>query len=115
MFRLGRDGEVRGTMTGRDEGGETLVGPLPTRGETGCRTKGDDELRVLGRDDELRALGRDDELDVLGSERPLEEYAPVLVGVLPVRRTRGLVLGSIRLRVEPAEVPPLPLGVRPGR
>jgi len=61
MLRLGRVGEVRGTMTGRDELVAELERPPPTRGVTGCRTRGDDELRVLGRVDELRVLGRDDE------------------------------------------------------
>ena len=105
MFRLGRDGEVRGTMTGRDERDETLGGPLPTRGEDGCRTMGDDEYRELDGDDELRALGRDDELEVGGRLRPLGDTDPEVVGGRPLRRTRGLVLGSTRGRVDP----PLPL------
>ena len=60
MFRLGRVGEVRGTMTGRDELADGLERPTPTRGVTGCRTRGEDELRVLGRDDDPRALGREE-------------------------------------------------------
>ena len=120
MLRLGRDGEVRGTMTGRDE----LVEPgrpPPTLGETGCRTKGedvrgperDDELRVLGRvgayrgvvvpDDEPRVVGIRDGLCVLGRLRPLCETLPELAGGDELRRTNGLVLGSTRVRV------PLPL------
>jgi hypothetical protein len=59
-FRLGRVGEVRGTMTGRDEPDERPARPPPKRGVTGCRTRGEDELRMLGRDDELRAVGREE-------------------------------------------------------
>jgi hypothetical protein len=111
MVRLGRIGEVRGTMTGRDELTEEPGRPPPTRGETGCRTKGDDEERVLGRDDGCRALGRDDAPRVVGSRPPLEPMALGLVDDEPLRRPRDPALGSIRGRA------PLPLdeGIRPGR
>jgi len=78
MLRLGRVGEVRGTMTGRDEPVTELERPPPTRGETGCRTKGEDEDRALGRDDVLRALGRVRVLRVLGSEPELRVVGNVL-------------------------------------
>jgi hypothetical protein len=58
MLRLNPGDVVRGTMTGRDELIGELGRPTPTRGETGCRTRGEDDGRVLGRDDELRVLGR---------------------------------------------------------
>jgi hypothetical protein len=101
MFRLGRVGEVRGTMTGRDEPDERLERPPPTRGVTGCRTRGEDEFRVLGRNDEPRATGREEELRVLGRFRPLDETPPALAGSRPWVR----VLGSTRVRVPPPEEP----------
>jgi len=93
MVRLGRDGEVRGTMTGRDETPEGLVRPTPARDVTGCRTREDEEVPVLGR------------------LRPLDDTPALLVlGRLP-RCSSGLVPGSTRLRLVPA-----PLDVlRPGR
>jgi hypothetical protein len=128
MLRLGRVGEVRGTMTGRDE----LVGepgrPTPAPGETGCRTKGEDDDRELGRDDELRVLGRvvvtreldvDDELRVVGSveerpesgrPRPLEPELPATEDGDPPLRVVGAAPGSTSGRV----VPP-PERLRPGR
>ena len=105
MFRLGRVGEVRGTMTGRDEPVERPGRPPPTRGVTGCRTKGEDEFRVLGRDDELRAVGREVELRVLGRLRPLDGALPALVGGRPWLRLNGPVLGSISERVPLPELP----------
>jgi len=82
-FRLGRVGEVRGTMTGRDEPDERPARPPPRRGVTGCRTRGEDELRVLGRDDELRAVGREERLRVLGRLRPLDGALPTVAVGLP--------------------------------
>jgi len=114
MFRLGRVGEVRGTMTGRDEPEYGLGRPPPTRGETGCRTRGEDELRVLGRDDEVRAVGRDDELRVLGRFRPLGGRVPMLGDDRPRLRLNGPVEGSTRVRVFPPDPEPaLPLFVLP--
>jgi hypothetical protein len=129
MLRLGRVGEVRGTMTGRD-GIVTEPGrPTPTPGETGCRTRGEDETRGLGRDDEVRVLGREEEYRELGIEvvplvvgaveglapagrsRPLGEASPELGKVRGSRRSNGLELGSTGER--PAL--PLPDTERPGR
>jgi len=113
MVRLGRIGEVRGTMTGRDELTEEPGRPLPTRGETGCRTRGDedDDERELGSDDQLRALGRVDELRVVGRVRPPEPTALDGDGDRAPLRTNGLVPGSIGARAPPLVVD----GTRPGR
>jgi hypothetical protein len=111
MVRLGRIGEVRGTMTGRDELTEEPLRPLPTRGETGCRTRGDDDEGELGIDDQLRALGRVDVLRVVGRVRPLEPTALDGDGERAPLRTDGLVPGSIGARAPPLIVD----GTRPGR
>ena len=117
MFRLGRVGEVRGTMTGRVEPVYGLERPTPTRGVTGCRTRGEEELRVLGRDDELRAVGREDELRVVGRLRPLGGSAPRLDDDRPPLRLNGTVLGSTKVRELLPVVPPAPPPeeVLPGR
>ena len=117
MFRLGRVGEVRGTMTGRVEPVNGIERPPPTRDVTGCRMRGEDELRVLGRDDELRALGREDELRVLGRLRLLGGGAPTLGNCRPLPGLKRPELGSIRVRVLlPAPLLlPLPEEVLPGR
>jgi len=115
MFRLGRVGEVRGTMTGRVEPVNGLERPTPTREVTGCRTRGEDELRVLGRYDELRAVGREDEDRVLGRLRPLGGIVPALEGDWPPLRLNRLVLGSTRVRVLPPAPLLLPEEVLPGR
>lgn len=57
MLRLGRIGEVRGTMTGRDELTEEPGRPPPVYGATGCRTKGEEGEGLLGRADDDRVLG----------------------------------------------------------
>jgi hypothetical protein len=115
MFRLGRVGEVRGTMTGRDEPEYEFGRPPPTRGETGCRTRGEDEFRVLGRVGEVRAVGREDELRVLGRLRPLGGSVPRLGDERPALRLKGPVVGSTRVRVLPPdpESTPLPVGLVP--
>ena len=123
MFRLGRVGEVRGTMTGRVEPVYGLERPTPTRGVTGCRTRGEEELRVLGRYEELRAVGREDELRVVGRLRPLGGSAPMLDDGRPPLRLNGPVLGSTKVRVPPPPLAPLPAPLpalppedpRPGR
>jgi hypothetical protein len=94
MARLGRDGEVRGTMTGLDELADGLAGPLPTRGDTGCRTMGDEGLRVVGAE-------------------TLDGALPEGVTVVgrPLRRMSGLTRGSTNGRLELA----LSLAIRPGR
>ena len=112
-FRLGRVGEVRGTMTGRDEPEYGLGRPPPTRGETGCRTRGEDEFRVLGRDGEVRAVGREDELRVLGRLRPLGGRVPRLGDDLPELRLKGPVVGWTRVRVFPPDPESAPLPVVP--
>lgn len=94
MDRLGRDGEVRGTMTGLDEPRDRLEGPPPTRGDTGCRTEGDQVLRGI---EGAATLGG----------------APLGVVVVgrPLRRMSGLTRGStgVRAELEPS------LALRPGR
>ena len=117
MFRLGRVGEVRGTMTGRVEPVYGLERPTPTRGVTGCRARGEEELRVLGRDDEFRAVGREDELRVVGRLRPLGGSVPKLDDDRPPLRLNGPVLGSTGVRAPlPAPLPALlPEEVLPGR
>lgn len=93
MFRLGRVGEVRGTMTGRVEPVYGLGRPPPMRGDAGCRTRGEDEFRVLGRDGVVRVVGREDELRVLGRFRPLGGRVAMLDVDLPPLRLNGPVVG----------------------
>ena len=109
-FRLGRVGEVRGTMTGRVRPDVGFERPPPRRGVTGCRTRGEDELRVLGREEEPRAVGREEELRVLGRLRPLDETPPTLAGGRPWLRA----LGSTRVRAPLPDEPP-PEEPKPGR
>jgi hypothetical protein len=109
MFRLGRDGEVRGTMTGRDRPEVEPERPPPRRGVTGCRTRGEDKLRVLGREGAVRAVGREDELRVLGRLRLLGGSVPILDDDPPPLRLKGPAPGSTRARV----LPPDPLTVLP--
>ena len=119
MLRLGRVGEVRGTMTGRDEFEDELGRPPPTRGVTGCRTRGEDEyLPVLGRDDELRAVGREDDDLVVGRFRPLEpRFPPPNTGGFRPLWLYEPLDGLTRVRpLLPEPLPmPLPEEVLPGR
>jgi len=103
MLRLGRVGEVRGTMTGRDEPAYGLGRPPPTRGDTGCRTRGEVELRVLGTNGDVRAVGREDELRVLGRLRPLGGSVPKLGDDRPTLRLNGPVVGRTRVRAPPPD------------
>jgi hypothetical protein len=103
MVRLGRVGEVRGTMTGRDEPEYGLGRPPPTRGDTGCRTRGEDEFQVLGRDGDVRAVGREDELRVLGRLRPLGGSVPKLRDDPPTLRLYGPVEGRTGVRAPPPD------------
>ncbi len=110
MFRLGRVGEVRGTMTGRVELDVGLERLPPRRDVTGCRTRGEDELRVLGRDDVLRAIGREEELRVLGRLRPLDDTLPAFAGGCPWTAGARIDQGS-----GPAAEEPPPEDPNPGR
>jgi hypothetical protein len=128
MVRLGRVGEVRGTMTGRTRLEDELGRPPPTWGETGCRTRGEEVERALGRDDELRVLGRvgayrpatdEAELRVVGwvdgpptpgSDRPLFEPPDELAGGWLERLVGAVVEGLTSDRL-----PPLCGTDRPGR
>jgi len=126
MVRLGRIGEVRGTMTGRVKLDVELGRPPPTRGDTGCRTRGEDELRVLGSNGDVRALGREDKLRVLGRLRPLGGRVAKLREDPPMLRLYGPVVGLTGVRSPPPDpesvllpvaLPPpaLPPPLLPGR
>jgi hypothetical protein len=127
MLRPGRDDVVRGTMTGRDEPIVEFGRPPPTRGETGCRTRGEVDGRALGRDDELRVLGRSvvfrvsgcdtellvvgrtDESRLLGRLRPPADAPPETVEREPPTAPDATLLGSTSVRlVPPPLLPPLP-------
>lgn len=135
MLRPDRDDVVRGTMTGRDEPIVELGRPPPTRGETGCRTRGEVDGRVLGRDDELRVLGRSvvsrtlgcdteflvvgivDEPRLLGRPRPLADAPREVVVRDPPALPGDTLLGSTRVRLVllTLPLPPPPDTYLPGR
>ena len=118
MFRLGRVDEVRGTMTGRDELADELERPPPTRGVTGCRTRGEDDMRVFVWDDEPRTPGREEYVLVLGRLRPLEpRFPPPNTGGFRVLRLREPLDGltKVRLLLPAPLLTPLPEEDLPGR